>query len=135
MKPTCRTAWNFSINIRGHFLIFEQTKMDATFHSSSSIHSPLAFKNVKCFGMHMYNWLSLASSLSVWLAYLLFGWGSWSKCIKRDFHLITPHHHRPREREKRREGNLYVTNNEIWRSCPFFLMVHTYCFGFILKIP
>ena len=41
-----------------------------------------------------------------------FGWGSWSKCIKRDFHLITPHHHRPREREKRREGNFYVTNNE-----------------------
>lgn len=107
--------------------------MDATFHSSSSIHSLLRSK--------MLNVLvciciidSLASFKFVRLACLSsFGWGSWSKCIKRDFHLITPHHHRPREREKRREGNLYVTNNEIWRSCPFFLMVHTYCFGFIFK--
>ena len=134
MKPTCRTAWNFSINIRGHFLIFEQTKMDATFHSSSSIHSPLAFKNVKCFGMHMYNWLSLASSLSVWLAYLLFGWGSWSKCIKRDFHLITPHHHRPKEREKEEKVTFMWPTTKYDEAVPF-LMVHTYCFGFILKIP
>ena len=134
MKPTCRTAWNFSINIRGHFLIFEQTKMDATFHSSSSIHSPLAFKNVKCFGMHMYNWLSVASSLSVWLAYLLFGWGSWSKCIKRDFHLITPHHHRPKEREKEEKVTFMWPTTKYDEAVPF-LMVHTYCFGFILKIP
>ena len=84
------------------------------------IHSPLAFKNVKCFGMHMYNWLSLASSLSVWLAYLLFGWGSWSKCIKRDFHLITPHHHRPKEREKEEKVTFMWPTTRYDEAVPFF---------------